>query len=343
MADEGDDATPDIGGVIAIALGVIAWVSFLLAFFMADEPLWFLLFALVCGGVALAVGLRARREEQAAAAVGGAAAGAALLWGVSVVAALTAMVYATGVLLFLVMLFFLAIATGASSSGGSCGGSSGSSSGGGCCCDDCCDGCCTSACDCGCGSCCDCGCGSCCDCGGCDCGGCGGCGCIGFGMVLAPTRALRHDRFAHHPDTPEFAADVYVVRGLRWCIGCFTTYPVFLVATALLIAFTPASTPALLVGIALALVQVVSSAGLARTRLLKALVKTCLGLGLALVVSGIHSAAWPPALKVGALLATLALAFASTIPRSRRMRRARGACAHDHEAIARGVATNAPR
>lgn len=315
MAERGDDdGTPEISGIVALALGIVAWVSFLLAFFMADDPFLFLLFALVCGAVALAVGLRARRDETAAAAMGGAAAGAALLWGVSVVAILTAMVYATGVLLFFIFLFFLAMMFA--------GNASASSGGGGCSCPDC-DGCC----DCGCTAC---ECGDC--CGGCGCGDCGGCGCVGFGMVLPAGYRPRSDRFAHHPDTPEFAADVYLVRGVRYCIGCFTTYPTFLAASATLVAFPVASTPALLAGAALALAQAVSAAGLARTRALKAAVKTCLGVGLALVVAGILSAAWLPALKVAALLAVLGLAWLSTIPRARRMRKARGACVHQHQA-----------
>ncbi|HET6404031.1 MAG TPA: hypothetical protein VFH78_05240 [Candidatus Thermoplasmatota archaeon] len=341
--DEDEDGTLGPGGLIAIALAIIAWVSFLVAFLVASDPFLYLLFALLCGGAALALGLRAKREEQAAAAVGGAAAGAALLYGVSVVAALTALVYATGVLMMLVLLFFLALMfagpSASSGSGVACGGGSSGGGGGGCCCEDCCDDCCT---DCG-GACCECGCG---DCGGCDCGGCGGCGCIGFGMVVPPIRAPRRfftrDRFAHHPDTPAFAADVYLVRGLRLCVGCFTTYPVFLLASALLVAFTPPSGLALLAGVALAGLQGLSSAGLARTRALKATVKTALGLGLALVVSGIHSAAWPPAAKVAALLGVLALAWLSALPRARRMRKARGAHVHEHQAVAPVASSSGP-
>ena len=326
--DERD--TPDIQGILALAIGIVAWVSFLVAFFVADDPFLFLLFAILCGVVALVMGIRARREETAAAAAGATAAGAALLYGVSVVAALTAMVYAMGVLLMLVMIFFLMIlfaGGSASRSGWGCGGGgSGGGSDPGCCCDDCCDDCGESCCDCGCSAC-DCGCG---DCG---CGGCGGCGCIGFGIVLphvghgrgfrARLRTLLARGMPHHPDLPEFAADVYVVNGARWCIGCFTTYPVFLVATALLIAFTPPWGVSLALGMALAATQAISSLGLARRRWVKILVKGALGVGLALVVSGIHSSPWSPAWKVGALRAALGLAYLSALPRAKRMRKIR--------------------
>jgi hypothetical protein len=151
----------DLGGVLGIAFGVIAWVSFLVAFFLSSDPFFYILFALVCAGVGLALAWRARRDE--AALVSGAAAGATLLYGVTLLAALTAMLYATAVLMVLLMVFLLVVmASGPHYYGGGCGGGSGPSSGP----DPCC---------CGCGDCCECTdcCGAC-ACG--DCGGCGGCG-----------------------------------------------------------------------------------------------------------------------------------------------------------------------
>lgn len=194
----------------------------------------------------------------------------------------------------------------------------------------------SSGCSCneGCGSCCsdcnDCDCGTCCDC---DCGDCGDCGCSTMAiaalpaLVLAPgvlaARARRGD-FAHHPDTPAFHADTYRIAGTRWCIGCFTTYPLFLAAsTALALGLMDlAWGEALAFGLGLALLQAVSSLGWTRWRAAKVAVKTALGLGLALAVHGVLQAPWPRLAQVAALAAMLGLAALSARPRRRRIARA---------------------
>lgn len=333
--------------IAALVLAIVAWMGFAVAFFVASDPFFFLFIALVAGVTAIVLAARARRDETLAVAAGATAAGAALLYGLTLAALLTAMIYATGFLLFLLLLIFLGVmSTPASSSGSGCGCGGGSSSGGGSgsCCEGCCEGCCDGCCDAGA---CDCGCGDC-GCGDCGCGGCGGCGCIAFGLVAAPvavrrrrswTDELRHlwrHGLAHHPRTAAYDADVYRIGDARWCIGCFTTYPVFLLASAILVALTPLWASALGIGGALALAQAISSAGLARSRAAKIVVKAALGLGLALLVSGIHSAPWPPAAKLACYAALLALAWASTIPRARRMKRALQGAAGD-------AATSGPR
>lgn len=334
----GDARGLDTSSIVALVAGIASLASFALALTSFDDPYFFLLLAFVSGIVAFVLAIRARREEAAAVALGVTAAGTAILYGVTLMAALTAMVYAAGMLLFLVLLFFLLALFARPSSS-----SSGSS---GCTCPDCSCTCCEPSCDaCACGSC-DCGSGGCgaCDCGGCggsgcagpacDCGGGvggGGCGCIGFGLLVAPLahagpplglgarlERLRRQGMPHHPPTDEFLPDVYVLGSSRWCIGCFTTYPVFLLAFALLLAASPPWTVALLAGGALAALQGISSAGLARRKWMKVLVKTSLGVGLALVVTGIHSAPWPTAAKLGGFLAALALCWLSALPRARR-------------------------
>ena len=197
------------------------------------------------------------------------------------------------------------------------------------CCSCCGPGSCNGCCSCGncCGGCGDCGCGS---CGGCGCGG-GGCGCAALAlgpMALAGGWAPLLDRlFAHHPDAPAFRADVYRVRGVRLCIGCFTTYPAFLRGSAALVALPGAWWALLGGGVALAALQGISSAGLARWKAVKVAVKLGLGLGLALLVAGTLRAPLAPLPKLGLLLGAMALAAASTIPRARRMRRAAAECA----------------
>ncbi|MGB0653247.1 MAG: hypothetical protein ACPGQL_08605 [Thermoplasmatota archaeon] len=126
---------------------------------------------------------------------------------------------------------------------------------------------------------------------------------------------------AHHPRTPTFEQDTYWLGGWRFCIGCWTTYPVFLAAVAWLI-FHPLPAPwwqGLAAGSALAAAQAVSSAGWARRRWVKVAVKAALGLGLALAVTSVLAApvaAWGQSLL---LLGLLGLAGASAIPRARRM------------------------
>ena len=316
---------PDVGALSAIVLGALAWAS-LLAALLTESAVVFLGVGLILGAVALVLGLRARRDAALVAGVAGAA-GLTAVYGAAVAAMLVAAVYATGLLVLLVFAFLIALlASGAAYQGSSAqGGGSCCGDCRGCtncdpgsCCDACCSGCCT-GCDCGCG--------------GCGCGGCGGCGCAGLGLVgvgrVAPPQAPLgwRDRFAHHPDAPEYQADVLRVAGARLCIGCFVTYPGFLVATLALTLAPPPLTwsVALLAGVALSAAQLVSTVGLARWRWAKLLVKSSLAIGLALYAWGVLAAPWVPLVKVAALAFALGLALASAIPRARRMRRARAA------------------
>jgi hypothetical protein len=133
--------------------------------------------------------------------------------------------------------------------------------------------------------------------------------------------ACRSGRFAHHPDLPEYRADVYTFKDMRLCIGCFTTYPVFLTSASALVWWRIDAWPVLLaVGGLLAVQQGWSSLGLARWRPAKVVVKTCLGLGLALLVHGVLAAPWTVRTQSLVLLGFLGLAAASAIPRSLRMR-----------------------
>lgn len=360
---EGDEGGLDGQSTAAITLGILAWVSFLLAWFMLAEAWLFLVLAVGFGAAALVLGLRAKRDEEAAVAAGATAAGAAMVYGMTLTAVLAALVYAAGVLLVLAILFFFWWMSfwGAERGGQgcTCGGRRDDGGDPGCCCcpvdgggssGGCCGGC-------GCGG----GSGGC-GCSGPDCGGSagggGGCGCVALALpalpgkaaALARSKPLRERLRAalrqgapHHPDLPEYEADVYRVGGAPWCVGCFTTYPTFLGASAALLLAPLAAAPALVAGGALALLQGVSSAGLARRRTVKILVKLALGIGLALVLHGVRQAPWAPGWKLAALAATLALALLSALPRARRMRRARAARARQHEACACGVSSPATR
>lgn len=136
--------------------------------------------------------------------------------------------------------------------------------------------------------------------------------------------------FAHHPRAREFAPDTFVVRGVRFCVGCFTTYPTFLVATlamALTWPFEPIAT--MVAGGLAAAAQALSSAGLARRRWQKVLVKSLLGAGMALLTRGTLDAPLAPATKTIILLGLIALSSLSALPRAMRMR-SRGCTCETH-------------
>ncbi len=129
---------------------------------------------------------------------------------------------------------------------------------------------------------------------------------------------------AHHPAGLRYQQDTYNVAGWRLCIGCFTTYPIFLAASAWLALAHPAGPwwAWLAAGLAVAFAQAVSSAGLARMRWQKVVVKTCLGLGLAAAVHGVLISPWPVLAQQVALVGMLAVAMLSAVPRALRIRAA---------------------
>lgn len=107
----------------------------------------------------------------------------------------------------------------------------------------------------------------------------------------------------------------------RLCVGCFTLYPMFLLASFIApLLGLPGGLPALAAGVVLAGSQAASAFGWTRKRWAKVLVKSMLGTGLALAVHGTLTTAWPAPAKVVALLALLGLALLSGIPRARRMK-----------------------
>ncbi len=145
-------------------------------------------------------------------------------------------------------------------------------------------------------------------------------------LLIPLTRHLPAHWLSHHPHTPEYAEDVYHAAGLRLCIGCFTTYPLFIAASAYLALSAPGGAwwVWLAGGLTAASLQAISSAGLARLRIQKAAVKAALGLGLAAAVHGVLVSPWPVLGQQMALGGMLLLALASAIPRSLRMRKGRG-------------------
>lgn len=288
-----------VGGVLLLASGAKVLLG------GGYAPPVLLLPSLAAAGLAIGFGLPVVRDPQARA-------GVMLGRGAAVAGLVLGLVYVTTALVIPLLLILLFLLFGWPWYYGTCYADCAPprASGRGCC-DGCCDGCCNGcggANACSCGNACDCGSG----CGSCGSGGCGGCGCVGF----------HAQSLAHHPDEPRYDADVYRVAGLRLCVGCFTTHPVFVLASALLLLAPLAWATSLALGIALASMQLVSSAGLARWRALKATVKACLGAGLALLVHGTLASPYAAGAKWAVLLAALALALASTLPRSWRMRRA---------------------
>lgn len=120
------------------------------------------------------------------------------------------------------------------------------------------------------------------------------------------------------------------MRGARLCVGCFTTYPVFIAMLTVAMAIAVPWHLGLALGLGFASLQAISSAGLARRRVLKVTVKACLGTGLALAVHGVLAAPWPDLVQWMLLAGLLALAGLSALPRARRMRREAAAAVASH-------------
>lgn len=145
-------------------------------------------------------------------------------------------------------------------------------------------------------------------------------------FLVPCTRKLSAHWLSHHPHTPAYDQDVYHAAGLRFCIGCFTTYPVFVAASIYLALTAPSGAwwVWLTAGLLFASLQAISSAGLAKLRVQKATVKAALGLGLAAAVHGVLLSPLPVSGQQAALGGLLGLALASTLPRRARMRRGPG-------------------
>jgi hypothetical protein len=127
---------------------------------------------------------------------------------------------------------------------------------------------------------------------------------------------------AHHPPGAAYDAHVYRVAGLRFCIGCFTSLPVFGASYILLSLVGPLGVGTLglmMVGLVIASPQALSAFGWVQSKAAKILVKTALGIGTAVYLTGVEAAAWPQALKVAAVLApSVLLAWGAAI-RGQRM------------------------
>ena len=89
---------------------------------------------------------------------------------------------------------------------------------------------------------------------------------------------------SHHPMCDEFGDDTFRLGKLRFCTGCFISYPIAfgLVALGLLAHLPPFPWWLFLAaGVALGLVQLLSLAGLTGKKWIKVISKVCLGFGLA--------------------------------------------------------------
>jgi hypothetical protein len=331
MAGDGAPWDAENAGLTSAILGAVGWLLFLFGVGVSGDP-WnaFLLPALVFALLAIALG--ARGLPSTTTVVGG-----VMGRSLAVVGIVLGIAYlGLGLLLPLLFLLFLVLFGWSFACNAQANGPPPERER---CCGPCCDACDQCCADCGrCpGSCCE-GCGNgCAGCGGCgDCGcGGGGCGCALLGTGVLAGQAVQHapplgfaDAYAHHPDAPGFEQDVYRVRGMRLCIGCFTTYPVFLAAVAALLVAAPLPGPWwawVLGGLGAASAQALSSAGLAKRRWMKATVKTLLGAGLAAFVLGALASPLPDWAQAGMLLLALGAASLSTLPRTLRMRKARAA------------------
>ncbi|UCF08372.1 MAG: hypothetical protein JSW28_01390 [Thermoplasmata archaeon] len=105
---------------------------------------------------------------------------------------------------------------------------------------------------------------------------------------------------SHHPHCRYFENDVYLLKGRRLCIGCFTSYPIAIAVVVLwFFGFFPYYWHILLLlGLIFGLVQLLSFTRLTDRKGVKVLVKVFLGLGFGFFASGIMAMPVPLWVKV---------------------------------------------
>lgn len=148
-----------------------------------------------------------------------------------------------------------------------------------------------------------------------------------------PPKALLRLTLSHHPTCLLFAAHTYRVGRVRLCVGCFTAYPIAILTSLAVIGLhPPVAWPWILgLGITLGLVQVVSFAGLARTKAAKVAVKAALGLGIGLTVAGTFLAPWNWGARWALLLGFAAAGTVGLLPTVPRMLAVCSSCMHQRD------------
>lgn len=133
---------------------------------------------------------------------------------------------------------------------------------------------------------------------------------------------------AHHPICGPYRGDVFILGGVRWCIGCLVTYSTAFAAFLTLAMWRPGvewwQVGAL--GVSLGLMQLVSTVGWATTKGSKILTKTLLGLGIALVTYAVLLAPWTWPIRIGVLALGATVAGLTTITKAPRMLRTCDEC-----------------
>lgn len=140
-------------------------------------------------------------------------------------------------------------------------------------------------------------------------------------------RASLRRVLSHHPACSHFAADTVQVRGHAVCRGCLTMGAALL-ATTTLLTFVPLGlewSTLVILGAVLGSVQLLSTAGFAKTAATKTFVKTFLGIGVGAIVQGVLASPLSPTLKLALFVAGWLLGSVLLVPRARRL--SRHACA----------------
>ncbi len=108
---------------------------------------------------------------------------------------------------------------------------------------------------------------------------------------------------AHHPDCKEFKDDVYRFKGRRYCIGCFTSYPIMILilllwGTGILQIWNIHS---LQIGLFAGSFQFLTFMTKGRTKTTRIFIKMLLGIGFGFMFIGILDTPWPDHFKVSVL------------------------------------------
>ncbi len=144
-------------------------------------------------------------------------------------------------------------------------------------------------------------------------------------------KEFRKILLSHHPDCYQFRNDTISVGGdNRLCIGCLFMYPAMLLALLFLwiCGIDEFISPSLLffIGVAMASLQIISLAGLARARMSRAVVKMIVGVGIGSGLYAILSIPAEPVLKWILIILCLAIVGIQYYMRIERMKKICARC-----------------
>jgi len=131
---------------------------------------------------------------------------------------------------------------------------------------------------------------------------------------------------SHHPLCSSFKDDLIIIKGWKLCLGCTISYPI----TLGILIFSPwlfygewGTTKLIQYGLPLGLLQLISTLGLTKAKIIKLLIKIFLGIGMGLTTLSILTLNVPWSMKILILIFCIQIA---SIPAGLRTRNIKKKC-----------------